>query len=379
MDSAKIFLVDDKQEGLIPMTETAYVTEDVLQDLLAHYPDLLPGDQIDPENPLRWLLVSREMSVPGEMDEPGRWSLDHLFLDQDGIPTFVECKRATDTRSRREVVAQMLDYAANGVEYWGIDRIRQAAAETAKQNVKMLDDEIVRLLDSDEADIDGYWKTVVTNLQDKRVRLIFVMDDIPKELRRLVEFLNEEMAHVQVLAVEVKQFQRQDGRGQKALVPRVIGSTETAREIKAQSPTSGKKHITSEDFFNKCPAETSIFFKRVIQLAQERNHVIYWGTVGFSVRAQISDGRDTFAYGWSSSVFQFYFGGNLRSWLSEEELVLLRKELMAEGVFQESGNWTLTADVTKENLEHMNKVYDFILDKMDEIVKKAAGETSEDV
>jgi hypothetical protein len=51
MDSAKIFLVDDKQEGLIPMTETAYVTEDVLQDLLARYPDLLPGDQIDPENP----------------------------------------------------------------------------------------------------------------------------------------------------------------------------------------------------------------------------------------------------------------------------------------------------------------------------------------
>jgi len=55
------------------------VTEDVLQDLLARYPDLLPGDQIDPENPLRWLLVSREMGVPGEMDEPDRWSLDISF------------------------------------------------------------------------------------------------------------------------------------------------------------------------------------------------------------------------------------------------------------------------------------------------------------
>src|SRR5512136_2655168 len=32
MHSAKIFLVDDKQEGLIPMIETAFVTEDVLQD-----------------------------------------------------------------------------------------------------------------------------------------------------------------------------------------------------------------------------------------------------------------------------------------------------------------------------------------------------------
>jgi hypothetical protein len=177
MDSAKIFLVDEKQEGLIPMTETAYVAEDVLQDLLARYPDLLPGDQIDPENPRRWLLVSREMGVPGDEGEADRWSLDHLFLDQDGVPTFVECKRATDTRSRREVIAQMLDYAANGVEYWNMERIRQSAAETAQQNGKALDDEIARLLDSGEADIEGYWKTVEANLHEKRVRLLFVMDD----------------------------------------------------------------------------------------------------------------------------------------------------------------------------------------------------------
>ena len=213
MDNAKIFLVDDEERSLTPMTETAYVTEDVLQDLLARYPDLLPGDQIDPENPRRWLLVSREIGVPGEMDEPDRWSLDHLFLDQDGIPTFIECKRATDTRSRREVVAQMLDYAANGIEYWGMERIRQSAAEAAQQYGKTLDDEIARLLDDDEADVEEYWKTVETNLHDKRVRLVFVMDDIPKELRRLVEFLNEEMTHVEVLAVEIKQFQREDSKG----------------------------------------------------------------------------------------------------------------------------------------------------------------------
>jgi hypothetical protein len=73
-------------------------------------------------------------------------------------------------------------------------------------------------------------------------------------------------------------------------------------------------------------------------------------------------------------VFQFYFGGNLRSWLPEEVVASLRKELMAQGVFQESGNWTLAADVTEENLARMNEVYDFILDRMDEIVKRAAGE-----
>ena len=117
MHKPKIFLVGDDREHLITLEETGYVSEEVLQDYLVDYPDLLPGDQIDPENPRRWLLVAQEMGVPGEEEGTGRWSLDHLFLDQDGIPTFVECKRSSDTRARREVVAQMLDYAANGVEY----------------------------------------------------------------------------------------------------------------------------------------------------------------------------------------------------------------------------------------------------------------------
>jgi len=38
-------------------------------------------------------------------------------LDQDAIPTIVEVKRSTDTRIRREVVGQMLGYAANAVVY----------------------------------------------------------------------------------------------------------------------------------------------------------------------------------------------------------------------------------------------------------------------
>ena len=92
---------------------------------------LLPGEQINPEAPRNWLLVKRELGVPDDNHSSDRWSLDHLFLDQDGIPTFVECKRSSDSRARREVVAQMLDYAANGLKYWTVDNLRQAATETA--------------------------------------------------------------------------------------------------------------------------------------------------------------------------------------------------------------------------------------------------------
>ncbi len=115
MSKSKIFFVGENEKQLTEMVETPYETEEISTGLLERYPDLLPGDQIDPEDPRRWLLVSREMGVPSRELGSGTWSLDHLFLDQDAVPTFVECKRATDTRARREVVAQMLDYAANGI------------------------------------------------------------------------------------------------------------------------------------------------------------------------------------------------------------------------------------------------------------------------
>jgi hypothetical protein len=54
----------------------------------------------------------------------GRWSLDHLFVDQDAIPTLVEVKRSSDTRIRREVVGQPLEYAANAIAYWPVEKIR---------------------------------------------------------------------------------------------------------------------------------------------------------------------------------------------------------------------------------------------------------------
>jgi len=48
MYKPKIFLVGDEKDRLIALEETRYMTEDVLQAFLEKYPDLLPGDQIDP-------------------------------------------------------------------------------------------------------------------------------------------------------------------------------------------------------------------------------------------------------------------------------------------------------------------------------------------
>ena len=120
--------------GLVPLKPAQFVLEDDFQRSLETYPELLSGELIDPENPRRWLLISREIPVPGETDGYGWWSADHLFLDQDGVPTIVEVKRQTDTRLRREVVAQMLDYAANSTAYWTAESIRSAYEATCNKS-----------------------------------------------------------------------------------------------------------------------------------------------------------------------------------------------------------------------------------------------------
>ena len=96
--------------ALVPMQATCFASEDDFQDLLARFPALLAGDQMNGADPRRFVLVEREQPIASESGGAGRWSLDHLFLDQDGVPTLVEVKRSTDTRIRREVASTFVTW-----------------------------------------------------------------------------------------------------------------------------------------------------------------------------------------------------------------------------------------------------------------------------
>lgn len=225
--SGGIYLIQDGGR-LVEMIEQPYASEEILQALLAQHPAILAGDQIDTSAPRKWLLVTREIPVPGDEAGGARWALDHLFLDQDAIPTLVEVKRSRDTRIRREVVGQMLDYAANGVVYWPPEMIRSRFEARCEAEGLKADDAIRIALGSD-VEIEEFWQKTKTNLQAGRIRLVFVADEIPPELRRVVEFLNGQMDPAEVLAVEIRQYV---GERVKTLVPRLIGQTAEAQTRK---------------------------------------------------------------------------------------------------------------------------------------------------
>ena len=57
-----------------------------------------------------------------------------------------------------------------------------------------------------------------------RLRLIFVADEIPAELRRVIEFLNEQMRPAEVLGVGIRHY-TDEAQRVRNLVPRVVGRT----------------------------------------------------------------------------------------------------------------------------------------------------------
>lgn len=188
--SDSIFLLGD-DGSLTEVSGTPFAAEADLQELLADHVHLLPGAQINRDSPRRRLLVKREAGIPNQEGGGDWWSIDHLVVDQDAIPTFVEVKRASDTRSRREVVAQMLDYAANGSAFWTPERLR---TWYEGDDPEAATGHLVAWLDRQEGDpeaiVGSFWDTVGVNLREGKIRLVFVADEIPASLQRLVEFLN---------------------------------------------------------------------------------------------------------------------------------------------------------------------------------------------
>lgn len=218
------FLIAESGSAVeLPLTEFAKEAE--LHSLISQVPALLDECLSDPVG--QWLVVRNEMPIPDHAAGPDRWSVDVLLLDRTGTATFVEVKRARDTRTRREVVAQMLEYAANGTSYLNIGNIRQALYERAEKNAEFRD--ILQNVTGD--DPEAFWQLVKSKLESGQVRLVFVADQIPDELRRLVEFLNEKMPSIQVLALEVRQFKIE---GHRVVIGEAIGNTMRSQDVKGE-------------------------------------------------------------------------------------------------------------------------------------------------
>ena len=275
-------------DEVTPLTADAFQTEDALQKLIAAHPELLAWEQMRPGEPMRWLLIGREIGIADELGTGDRWAVDLLFIDQDAVPTLVEVKRGANPQVRREVVGQMLEYAANASRTWTVDKLRKAFENSNEPNA------LGDFLDEGETE-EGFWEKVATNLAAKRLRLLFVADDVPDELTRIVEFLNGVTAsHLEVLAVEVKKYNGEAGL--RTLVPRVIGRTAKAARGERQIENFNRQSFLDAfgDHASRSAAE------KLVDVAEEHG-LVDWRTAGIILYQSLtSSWRSWVAVAWIS-------------------------------------------------------------------------------
>jgi hypothetical protein len=186
---------------------TGFVKEADLQSLILSSPELLGplGSE------LRFIPIGWEVSVG-----PGK--LDLLFLDSEGVLTLIETKLKANDESRREVVGQILEYAAFAAE-WTIDAVTLAAGEFLASSHapadlvgQSLEEAIATRFDwlADEEDerqakTDALMAKLESSMKGGRLRIVCGVDERIENLERLVRYLSAH-SDLQVVLLQVNRF-----------------------------------------------------------------------------------------------------------------------------------------------------------------------------
>ena len=253
-----------------------------LQNRLAAEPGLLAGDQMNEASPRTWLLLRREMPITNPSTGTLGFSLDFLYVDQDGTPTFVEAKRCNDPRARRDIIGQVLEYVANAQAYWQDVDIQQALTKTYESEAKAT--EAIRQHQGDAGlSLADFTTAFLQQVRESAVRIVLFLENSSYELRTLVEFLNQQLKTITILIVEARQYRLPDSANH-IIVPRVVGFSESVRIAKENSRIQRQELTTlkgEQAFWSVLEAQRSPDQVRAIRtflnaLASHENVRVTW-------------------------------------------------------------------------------------------------------
>lgn len=189
-----------------------YTNEDELQKHIFNHPELLSESDDD-----RYIPIAREVTT-----DAGR--IDALMLSKTGNVVVVEVKLSRNQQSRREIVAQIVDYVST----------------LSELSVYELDEKTHSKLIAKIEDTDYEPQTVDKLLRNADIEVILVVDETNESLNRIVQFLADH-TDFKISLVEVSQHLDND---------RVILSSSTIiyanGEHTEQYPTSGPKRYLEQ-------------------------------------------------------------------------------------------------------------------------------------
>ncbi len=234
------------------MRPADYLSDADLQSLISAHPALLGGMA---DNAGSWLALERNGPSPPTALLTPQWSVDHLFLSRDGVPTVVETRRGAGERENGDLFGQVLYYAANAEMWWPMEEMRKAFAVTSSRTNVDANATLSAFIGEGRAP-GVFWDHVAANLAAGRVRMVLAVDKALPEMVRMVQFLDGQLREAEVWVLEVKQHLGPSGRVlQTAVVSRSSGSTSpTPPSVKPVKPADTRVRLALDNARDVAPA-----------------------------------------------------------------------------------------------------------------------------
>jgi hypothetical protein len=257
----KILMREDKNNKWELVESNAYAAENELQELLATSPDVISMDEIRPgAGPL--VAAVREFSLPVGY-------IDILAFTTRGDIAIVECKLAKNTQAKREVIGQILDYAAHlwDMTYEELDQQIQSKTNST------LADLVLAQSGEIEWDEETFRANIRSALETGNFILTIAVNEINEELNKIVRYVNSAGTPAfSFAALEMRRFHKSKI---EMLVPHVFGPTHSTAK-----PRITTRKWDEQAFFEALVEDfpdAEVVGRTILDWARSRKMRISWG------------------------------------------------------------------------------------------------------
>ncbi len=187
----------------------AFQDEASLHRLIQENPNLLP------------LAGSPRLAVLGSEVRLGNGYADILAVEPSGRPAIMEVKLAKNPEARKEIVSQILAYAAflQGMSVESLEQVLLRKPSEVASSGSILG--AVQDQDQEGAvDADTFTASLQDYLDHGNSRLVLVLDEVSTELERIVAYLDSITVHA--LTIDVIALSMYDVNGAKVALPQRV-------------------------------------------------------------------------------------------------------------------------------------------------------------
>jgi hypothetical protein len=265
-------------ESMRVIESRRYANESELQNFLLSFPVLIPLDDAEPDA-LPLLPIGSEVVVSSGF-------IDVLYIDASGMLTLAETKLKKNPEARREVVGQILEYAA-ALGQWSTKDV-ETRAETFLRCDSCLPEykglsfqEAMAKLSTrstpeagETTSVEDIRARIAEALRKGQLRLIIAVDDIHEQLRRTITYLNT-YSTFQIYLLQLVRFEDQANR--EVFVPTLFGY---AQKANAERPKGTR--WDQERFFEVLPAVKDESIQEIVRnlytFTSDCADLTWWGT-----------------------------------------------------------------------------------------------------